>query len=324
MAKHPARFANRTAMQFEHVTQHTLEVFDRIGARVKQAPIPPRELLFLAQDMLSHGHPDTLTATGLLKQNPHRDVIDHAMLLERCFHRLRQALRVEELDRKHLVRAYRREGYLLFESATRSRKLLVVFTTIFNNFFVSHLVLQALLKELDCHVLFLKETTLFSYQRGVSSYATSLPDLAAKIQTTARQLGADQIYVTGFSSGGYASLQTSLLLPCNGYLGFSHTTDLSPGSPLPRPWYLTDAVYAQLDPRWLWDLRDKLRDADPSVPRFLCYGDRSALDPLYAQHIAGLDTIRLVRLAKAGHNTILYLLGKNRLTEAFRRLVADR
>lgn len=324
MAKHPQRFVKRASMQFEHVTQHSLEVFDRIGARAKREDIPPRELLFLAQDMLSHGHPDTLRATAMLKQNPHRDVVDHAMLLERCFHRIRQAFRVEELDRKHLVRAYRREGYHLVERASGSRKLLVVFTTIFNNFFVSHLVLQALLKDLDCHLLFLKETTLFSYQRGVSSYATSLPDLAARLQATARQLGADRIYLTGFSSGGYAALQTSLLLPCHGYLGLSHTTDLSPGSTLKRPWYLTDEIYAQLDPRWLWDLRDKLREADPSVPRFLCYGDRSSLDPGYARHVAGLGTIRPVRLAKAGHNTILYLLGKNRLTEAFRRLVADR
>ena len=310
--------------EFENLVQHTIEGFDRLAAQARQQPIPPRQALFLAEELLSHGHPDTLRLTALLRQNPHHDVVEWSVSLERCFHQLRAQLHVEDIDRKQIVRAYRKAGYLLFESAQKSGKLLVIFTTIFNNYFISHLNLQAVLKSLGCHLLLLKETTLANFQRGVPSFARDFPDIAVQIQATARKLGADQIYLSGFSSGGYAALQTSLRLPCHGYLGFSHPTDLSPGSSLLRPWYLNDEVYARLDPRWLPDLRVSLGDADPAVPRVLCYGDRAAKDVANAAHLAGLGTIRLVRLANAGHNTIRYLLAKGRLTAAFRRLVADR
>jgi len=286
--------------------------------------MPPRQALLLAEELVSHGHPEALRLTALLLQNPHRDVVERGISLEKCFHHMRAQLHVEDVDRKQIVRAYRKDGYLLFESPQKSRKLLVIFTTIYNNYFISHLNLQAMLKGLGCHLLLLKETTLANYQRGVVSFARDLPDLPVQIQATARKLGADQIYLSGFSSGGYAALQTSLLLPCHGYLGFSHPTDLRPDSPLPRPWYLTDEVYARLDPRWLPDLRVPLADADPAVPRVLCYGDRAPRDVANAGHLAGLGTIRLVPLAGAGHNTIRYLLAKGRLTAAFRRLVADR
>jgi hypothetical protein len=228
------------------------------------------------------------------------------------------------LDRKQLVRAYRKDGYLLFESPQNSRKLLVIFTTIFNNFFVSHLNLHALLKELGCHLLFLKETTLANYQRGVASFASDFPDIATQIRATARQLGADQIYLSGFSSSGYAALLTSLSLPCHGYLGFSQNTDLSPGSDLPRPWFLTDEVFAQLDPRWLLDLRPRLAEADPAVPRVLVYGSRTVKDRRHALNLDGLPTVRLVCLRGSTHNTIQWLLAKGRLTAAFSALVADR
>ena len=259
----------------------------------------------------------------MLRQNPHRDVVKHAVLLEKCFEQMRARLHVEKLDRKQVVRAYRKDGYLLFESAQKSRKLLVVFATIFNNFYISHLNLHAMLRTLGCHLLFLKETTLANYQRGVAGFAADLPDIAVQIQAMARKLGADQIYVSGYSSGGYAALQTSLSLPCRGYLGFSHVTDMSLVSHLPRPAHFSDEVFAQLDPRWLLDLRITLETADPAISRVLVYGDRAWKDSAHAKHLAGLKTIRLVPLAGASHDVIQFLLARGRLTEAFRRLVAD-
>jgi hypothetical protein len=322
MAKPFSASARANGLRFEHALQHTLDGFDRLTAQAQQ-PMSPRQALNLAEELLSHGHPDTPRVTALLRQNPHRDVVRRAVLLDRCFEQLRARFHVEDVDRRHVVRAYRKDGYLLFESAN-SRKLLVVFTTIFNNFYISHLALHAMLKDLGCHVLLLKETTLANFQRGVASFASDFPDIAVQIQATARKLGADRIYLSGFSSGGYAALQTALSFPCDGYLGFSHSTDLSAGSPLPRPAHYPEAVFAQLDQRWLVDLRPILADADPAAPRVLVYGDRAWKDLAHSQHLAGLKTIRLVRLAGASHDSIQVLLARGRLTEAFRRLVADR
>ncbi len=183
MPKHSPAFR---PFDFEHPQQHTLDGFDRLAAKARQEVMTARDVLMLADEMLSHGHPDTLRVTARLKENPHRDVVAEGVLLEKCFGELRRQFHVEEIDRKQIVRAYRKDGY--------------------------------------------------------------------------------------------AALLTSLQLPCQGYLGFSQTTDLSPDSPLPRPWFLTDEVYAQLDPRWLLDLRVRLQDADPAVPHVLCYGSRTAKD----------------------------------------------
>jgi hypothetical protein len=324
MARPEVAFSKSRPFHFEHPQQHTLDGFDRLAAQARQDGLKQREALLLAEEMLSHGHPDMLRMTARLKENPHRDVVAQGVMLEKCFAALRRRLHVEDVDRKQIVRAYRKDGYLLFESAQKSRKLLVAFTTIFNNFYISHLNLHALLKDLGCHILLLKEGTLANFQRGVASFASDFPGIAEQIRATARQLGAEQIYVTGFSSSGYAALLTALALPCSGYLGFSQNTDLSPGSPLPRPWYLTDEVYAQLDPRWLLDLRVLLQDADPAVPRVLCYGSRTMKDARHALHVDGLPTVRLFRLLGSTHNTIQYLLARERLSEAFRLLVADR
>jgi hypothetical protein len=311
-------------LKFEHQVQHTIESFDRLTSLARQPLTSPRHALSLAEELLSHGHPDTLKVTALLRQNPHRDVVRRGIMLEKCFDQLRARLHVEEVDRKHIVRAYRKDGYLLFESAQKSRKLLVVFTTIFNNFFISHLNLHAMLRDLGCHLLFLKDTTLSNYQRGVASFASDFPDIAVQIQATARKLGADQIYLSGYSSGGYPALQTSLRMACQGYLGFSHSTDLSPGSALPHPAHYSAESFAQLDARWLVDLRVSLQQADPAVPRVLIYGEQAWKDSAHAEHVAGLKTIRLVRLAGASHDTVKFLLARGRFTEAFRRLVADR
>jgi hypothetical protein len=323
MRKRSPDFTRDDSFDFENFCQHTIQNFDRLEGLAKRQPETPRDALLLGQELLSHGHPDTPRWIALLRKYPHRDVAQFADVMEQCFVRMRAQLHVEDVSRNQLVRAYRKEGYLLFEGAPQSRKLLVVFTTIYNNFFISNLNLHAMLKDLGCHLLLLKEATRANYQLGVPNFAADFPAIADQIQAMASKLGADQIYLSGFSSGGYPALHTSLNLPCQGYLGFSHVTDLSPGSPLGRPLYLTD-VYARLDPRWLLDLRPSLEKADPAVPRVLVYGDRAIRDIAHARHVAGLKTIRPLRLPGGGHNTILYLLRRGRLTTAFRRLLADR
>ena len=117
---------------------------------------------------------------------------------------------------------------------------------------------------------------------------------------------------------------TSLLLPGSNYLGFSHPTDLSPGSPLPPGQFFTPDVMAQLDPSWLLDLRPRLEQADPAGRRTLVYGDQSVRDSLHADHLQGVAGIDLICLKGTGHNTIQSLMAEGRLVDLFSRLVADR
>src|SRR6266481_1900016 len=104
MPKPSPDFTRSKASEFEHLVQHSIESFDRLAAQARQQPMPPRQALFLAEELLSHGHPDTLRLTALLTQNPHRDVVERGVLLEKCFHQLRAQLHIEDVDRKQIVR----------------------------------------------------------------------------------------------------------------------------------------------------------------------------------------------------------------------------
>ena len=324
MAKTLPRPGTTTTLDFDHLVQHSVESLRRIEDMAKWERMGPRQAIFLAEEMVAHGHLGALPLIGQLQQHPGHAFRDYAMVLERCHRIVRERYRLEEVDRTRIVRAYRKSGYLLFEGDRNSRKLLVIFATIFNNFYISHLALHAMLKDIGCHLLILKDSSLANYQRGVAEFASDPAGIADKIQATARQLGAEKIYLSGFSSSGYPALWTSLVIPCDGYLGFSQATDLSLTSSLPLYWFFNEAVRARLDPRWLEDLRVRLEDADPAVPRVLYYGADWAKDVAHAEHLAGLSTIRLERLEGVGHGTVQHLLSEGRLIETFAQLIADR
>ena len=110
MAKQTIAFNRAKPFHFEHDQQHTLDGFDRLAAQARQEGQRQRDALILAEEMLSHGHPDTLRFTAKLKENPHRDAVAHGMMLEKCFGELRRRLHVETIDRKQIVRAYRKDG----------------------------------------------------------------------------------------------------------------------------------------------------------------------------------------------------------------------
>ena len=313
-----------TTMEFDHLIQHSIESLQSIERVAKRETLAAREARYLAEEMVAHGHRDAMRPIRQLQEHPGRQFREYADVLENCFRHLREHFRLEDVDRNRLVRAYRKSGFLLFEGDRNCGKLLVIFTTMFNNFYISHLALQAMLKDLGCHILLLKDTSVANFLRGVADFAPDPAGIADKIQAVARQLGAEKIYVSGFSSGGYAALWTSMRIPCHGYLGFSHATDLSLASTLPLYWFFTEEVRAQIDPRWLEDLRVPLRDADPEVPRVLYYGANWEKDVLHAEHLAGLPAIRLERLENVGHNAVQHLLGEGRLKEQFRQLVKDR
>jgi len=315
--------AESDGFEFEDSSQHTIENLDRLDVVAHQEASTPRDSLLLTLELLSHGHPETPRWIARVREHPHRDAAEFADAMQDCFDQLRARFRIEDVSRDELVWAYRKDGHMLFESEKKSRKLLVAFMTIYNNFFISNLNFHAMLKGLGCHLLLLKESTLAHYQRGVPGFAPDYPSIADQIQAMADKLGADQIYLTGFSSGGYPALHMSLKLPCRGYLGFSHATDMSLDSPLQRPLFVTEEVYARLDQRWLLDLRIDLERADPAVPRMLLYGDRATRDTAHARHLAGLNTIRATPLAGVGHNTIQNLLYRRRLIPAFKQLLGD-
>ena len=271
-----------------------------------------------------HGHLKAQPLLDALKKVSHHDVAAHVARLQTCHNIVLQRFNLRAVKDQFRTLAYRENGYMIVKNQKPARKLLVVFSTMFNNFFLSNLVLCRLLSDLDCHILYLKDATLFNYHHGVESFAHDLPGIAEGIRIIADKMDTDHIYFSGFSSSGYAALLTSLLMPSAGYLGFSHETDLSPGAQFPPNKYFTPEVRAKVNPRWLINLRAMLEVADPTTPRWLYYGEKSQSDVGHARGLEGLPGIKLVCLPDIGHNTVAELLAKGELVGLFSRLIADR
>lgn len=312
-------------MRFEHPQQHSLANLEHAEQEVMAERLTLRRALFLADTLGAQGHPKVLRPIAQLKADArHSDVQKFVELVQRCYGRLRYFFRFEDLDEHRLNTFYRLDGPLYLKRGKGTSKLLVIFTTMYNNFYYSNAVVAALLSRLDCDLLFLRDTSKFNYLRGARGIADDFPGIGDRILDMARRNRIERIYLTGFSSSGYAALLTSLRIPCHGFLGFSHATDLRPESPLQPPIFFTPDVSAQVDPAWLQDLKPLLARADPAIPRALYYGDRSRQDASHAGNVEGQPGIRTICLPGVAHNTIEGVFARDGLLPLFARLISGR
>lgn len=311
-------------MQFDHAAQHTLENLAGLENELAQGPISLRRAIYVAGQLTSHGHPSARKVIALLEDNArHSDILAYAAMLKRCDESVRGYFQLEALPRPQVERFYQPEGFVFLQKKSASRKLLVIFTTMFNNFHFSNAAMAAMLGTLDCNLLFLKDGTLFNYHKGVAGFAESLPTLGPAINRLAQRTGIDRIYMTGFSSCGYSALYTALTSPCHGYLGFSQPTDLDAQSALEPPLYFTAQVREMIDPACLIDLKPLLEAADPSVPRTFVYGERNARDTMHVRHIADVPHVRTIAMPNSAHSTVEDLGANDELVSMFARLIAD-
>ena len=310
-------------MEFDHPARHTLDNLGQLERELAQGPISLHRAIPIAGQLTSHAHPSARNVIALLRDNArHSDILAHAAKLARCDETVRRYFQLEAFPRAQLERFYQPEGFIFLRKGSGSRKLLVIFTTMFNNFHFSNAVMAAMLGRLDCNLLFLKDGTLFNYHRGVAGFADSLPAIGPAIGRLAHSTGSDRIYMTGFSSCGYAALYTALTSPCHGYLGFSQPTDMRAGSPLEPPLYFTPDVRAAVDPAHLVDLKPLLEADDPAMLRTFVYAERNEHDASHVLHVADVPHVQAIALPGASHSTVEELGATDAIVPMFARLIA--
>jgi hypothetical protein len=223
-------------------------------------------------------------------------------------------------DNALMLKLYETEGFFFSKGTRYPQKLLVVFTTMFNNFSISNALLYALIKELDVSVLILKDCTYFNFLNGISGLGTDIYSITKAISSLAKEHHISEIFVTGFSSGGYASLYASFLLPCAGYLGLSVLTDFSRESTLFPGKYFKDEVRQKIDKKYLLNLRNLADSTNDRVPREIVFGESSAVDAAHASNMAGLPNLKIRKL-NSGHQTVGALIEDHTLLDCFRKLL---
>jgi len=310
-------------MDFEHPSLHSLANLQRIETFLTKGSISPVQALYLASQLASQGHPATAEVISTLRNKArHREILQTADFIERLDEEVRRYFRLETLSADMREVLYKRSGATYIPSAEGSPKLLVVFSTMFNNFHISIAALLAMARSLNCNVLVLRDSSLLNFQQGVAGFAKDIPGIAAAISAFAHRKNLSQVYVCGYSSCGYAALMTSLLISCSGYLGFSQPIDMSDDAKAPPPLYFTDDVRAFVGPKHLVDLKPLLAAADPTVPRTFVYGEKNAKDRAHAEYIQDLPQLHFIALAGVDHSTVEPFVANGKLVPLFARLLS--
>jgi hypothetical protein len=304
--------------------QHSIEqraFVERLGGKVNI--LPPPTAMFVATQVVMHGSDNAEEIIHRLRDSlSHPDALDYVSKLCKQLEFIKSLKFWPHVknDCALMSKLYETEGFFFSKGSTFSQKLLVVFTTMFNNFRISNALLYAMIKELDVSVLILKDCTFFNFLNGVSGLGTDIYSIAKAISSLAREQHISEIFVTGFSSGGYASLYASFLLPCAGYLGLSVLTDLSRESNLFPGKYFKDEARSKIDEKYLINLRVLAESKNDRVQRQIVFGEKSVVDAAHASNMAGLPDLKITEL-NSGHQTVGALIEDRAFLECFQSLL---
>lgn len=261
-----------------------------------------------------------MQAQGVTASAPAARLIQRLDAINRRFREARLAAKVKALG-PFGARLLDNNDEAVLAVAKRSRTLLVVFSTMHNNFWVSCPVLHCLLPTETVSVLYLKDPSEMMYLCGLKIYGATFAALSDGILSVARELAIDDIRVAAFSSGGYAALLMASLLDANAYLGFSVRTDLSPASPLPTDRYVMRKALRDAAAAHLIDLKPMLRQRASPKRGILYYGNLARIDVAHARHLADLPRFIAKEVPHTWHNTIVTLLADGTFEGILRRFL---
>ncbi len=294
------------ALTFDSNVRHSLVQLSQLEVTLaERKDWTFRNVLEMAQLLSAHGHPACRAfITWAQQQHQHVELNEKLGRMLKVGELAEQHPHVRRLQNDAAMRSalYAHEGYFFAKGDTRPHVLLVVFTTVYNNFGISNLFLYALLKDLGVSVLMLRDGSWANYLGGASDMGDNLDDLAAGIESFAQLHQCQHTLILGYSSGGYASYYVSTKLKCDAYLGMSIVTDFSLDTPLPTDKFISKDIRSRFDARYLVNLAQLPVSDMHSAPRRLLVGKKSKADLLYTQAMAGVKDVSVIELPHCSHD----------------------
>lgn len=294
------------ALTFHSNVRHTLEQLSQIDQTLaERKDWSFRHVLEMAQLLSVHGHPSCRPfITWALTQHHHVELNQKLECMLKVGDLAHQHPHVRPLQSDAVFKTalYAHEGFFFSKGDKRPDVLLVVFTTLYNNFGISNLFLYALLKDSGVSVLMLRDGSWANYLGGASDMGDNLDDLAEAIQGFAKAQQCQHLLIMGYSSGGYASYYVSTKVPCAAYLGMSIVTDFSLDSSLPTENFIRKDIRQRFDPKFLVNLATLPLPATHRTARRLLVGQKSKVDLLYTQAMKGVPDLSVIELADCSHD----------------------
>lgn len=298
---------------------HSLAQLAEIKRLYNSSDLTVREALFVVTQLVNHGFPEAHGAIESLRrklpQEAAADYLSRLALRHAAIQKLPELKNI--LSDDQVVQAlYATSGFTFRPGTTRTSVAVVIFTSKFNNYHISNVVLDALLAELGVARLFLKDTTASIYFRGVQGLCDDLQALPESIQSLLDQKGCERSIITGFSTGGYAALYSALHMSHIGYAGFSTHTNVARSSRLPM-YNVFAALRGHVTEDSLLDMSALLANSQKQANYRFYFGDKDSLDRAHALHLSGQKRVSIFEIADAGHQVTSAMMERNELAKPF-------
>ena len=316
-----------TAMlEADDVSIHGADRLRYLRARLLDGALTLRERFLLAEEFTSYGLPgEALPVIAGLRQ----DVSNASALryLERLVRvnayvaGIENPITEQNDPERHARLLSPRSSF--WTSTVAPNRLIVVFATSHNSFYLAFPVLHAVLTVFGCSILYVKNPGRGMYAGGSPGLGGSIDAMAARLVDLCARRSIDDVHVCGFSSGGYAALFAAGILRASSFLGFGVKTDWSADSPL-------KAVAGRAAPdeddrrnNTLVNLRDHAAMADIGAAE-LYYGALDPSDTAHAQNMRDLANFSMVPVAGASHSVIQHLMAQGRFDDVLARFMGGK
>lgn len=312
-------------MRFASVYQHCPEQLNLIDDLVARQVIKARDLLFLLVELAQHGFDHFPRYRDLaFKRFTGADEAKFIEEQERLWVAIRKIPGFMDLQRSQSVRnvLYSIDRPYYERGQRKPSKLVVLFTTSYNNFQISNIAAVALLRQLGVSFLVLKDSSVFMYMRGIPGLAAGHCVAISKLQEMIAKEGFTTVGISGFSSSGFASLYYAAHLGSARYLGFSVRSDISPGSPLKLGKLFRQDLRHLIPAEIQINLSDLLLRREQPLSARLFHGDSDELDCAHALNLSKIPGVAIQEIPGCAHNTVGRLLSDGSLLEAFAALCA--
>jgi pimeloyl-ACP methyl ester carboxylesterase len=156
--------------------------------------------------------------------------------------------------------------------------------------------------------MFVRDPRQSWYHRGMPSHGTTLESVGEVLQRILAEHEVERLVCVGSSAGGYAALLFGALLRADEVLAFGPQTTLDRQTLAAMDdhrWdYLLEPLYAKgaLEERWI-DLRSALPEVLAAPTRCRVYYDETVPgDRQHAEHLAGIERVRMYKFGRGGHS----------------------
>jgi hypothetical protein len=207
---------------------------------------------------------------------------------------------------------------------TDADRILLVFLGAGRRFWLLMGMLHRLLKPFGTHIVYLCDSRIVSYARGIDGLGSSYQTALAALRDLCRSLAPrrPRIFCFGQSMGGIGALRYGLDLGAEAVLATGAMTSLAAnvGDPVPED---EKAVSRRLGADAV-DLLPLFRAASV-IPRVtLIHAAGMGRDTLHAQRLAGLRGARVVAIPDLdGHDVLPRLIAEHRFEHEIARLLGD-